>query len=141
MIASYYIALPGRKKKKEKEAPEAKTWICPRKRHSSPLFPPYVQERPRDDTRRLSRAALHASTTTSLGHRLNRKVTPGHRSLRAGRAELPYPTPAASLADLYDPRTIPPELVKAHRKLDDAVDAAYSKKKFLGDSDRVASLF
>lgn len=49
--------------------------------------------------------------------------------------------PAASLADLYDPMTMPPELVKAHHKLDAAVDTAYSKKKFLGDSDRVAFLF
>lgn len=49
--------------------------------------------------------------------------------------------PAASLADLYDPLTMPPELVKAHQKLDVAVDAAYSKKKFQGDIDRVAYLF
>jgi hypothetical protein len=49
--------------------------------------------------------------------------------------------PEASLADLYDPLTMPPELVKAHQKLDAAVDAAYSKKKFQGDSDRVAFLF
>jgi hypothetical protein len=49
--------------------------------------------------------------------------------------------PSSSLADLYDPLTMPPELVKAHHKLDAAVDAAYSKKKFSGDSDRVAFLF
>jgi hypothetical protein len=49
--------------------------------------------------------------------------------------------PGSSLADLYDPLTMPPELVKAHHKLDAAVDAAYSKKKFSGDSDRVAFLF
>ncbi|NOS74085.1 MAG: hypothetical protein HOP36_06010 [Methyloglobulus sp.] len=49
--------------------------------------------------------------------------------------------PDSSLADLYDPLTMPPELVKAHHKLDAAVDAAYSKKKFSGDSDRVAFLF
>jgi len=49
--------------------------------------------------------------------------------------------PGASLADLYDPLTMPPELVKAHRHLDVAVDAAYSKKQFSGDSDRVAFLF
>jgi hypothetical protein len=47
----------------------------------------------------------------------------------------------SSLADLYDPLTMPPDLVKAHRTLDAAVDAAYSKKRFLGDSDRVAFLF
>jgi len=49
--------------------------------------------------------------------------------------------PNSSLADLYYPLTMPPELVKAHHKLDAAVDAAYSKRKFSGDSDRVAFLF
>ena len=49
--------------------------------------------------------------------------------------------PDSSLADLYDPLTMPPDLVKAHHRLDAAVDAAYSKKKFSGDSDRVAFLF
>ncbi len=49
--------------------------------------------------------------------------------------------PDSSLADLYDPLTMPPELVNAHHKLDAVVDAAYSKKKFSGDSDRVAFLF
>ena len=31
----------------------------------------------------------------------------------------------ASLADLYDPLTMPPALLKAHQKLDAAVDKAY----------------
>jgi hypothetical protein len=48
--------------------------------------------------------------------------------------------PDSSLADLYDPLTMPPDLVKAHHRLDAVVDAAYSKKKFSGDSDRVAFL-
>lgn len=30
-----------------------------------------------------------------------------------------------SLADLYDPLTMPPALLRAHRKLDAAVDRAY----------------
>ncbi|MBK1641668.1 SAM-dependent methyltransferase [Chromatium okenii] len=47
----------------------------------------------------------------------------------------------ASLAALYDPLTMPVELVKAHRQLDRAVDAAYSKQKFSGDAERVAFLF
>ncbi|PKM47070.1 MAG: SAM-dependent methyltransferase [Gammaproteobacteria bacterium HGW-Gammaproteobacteria-1] len=38
----------------------------------------------------------------------------------------------ASLADLYDPLTMPPDLLKAHQKLDAAVDAAY---KFGGKSE------
>src|SRR3546814_9098480 len=33
--------------------------------------------------------------------------------------------PDATLADLYDPLTMPPALVKAHQQLDKAVDAAY----------------
>jgi hypothetical protein len=49
--------------------------------------------------------------------------------------------PDASLADLYDPLSMPAVLTKAHRKLDAVVDAAYVKRKFSGDSDRVAFLF
>jgi hypothetical protein len=55
------------------------------------------------------------------------------------------PTPS-SLADLYDPLTMPPALLKAHQKLDAAVDAAYAltaggKKTYKNDAERVAYLF
>jgi hypothetical protein len=49
--------------------------------------------------------------------------------------------PDSSLADLYDPLTMPPALVKAHQKLDAAVDAAYGRKSFKNDAERVAFLF
>ncbi|MBD3767789.1 MAG: hypothetical protein IE928_07530 [Gammaproteobacteria bacterium] len=49
-------------------------------------------------------------------------------------------TPIPSLADLYDPRTMPPDLAKAHAKLDKAVDAAYGYKGTNNDSERVAFL-
>ncbi len=49
--------------------------------------------------------------------------------------------PDSSLADLYDPRSMPPELVKAHQNLDKAVDAAYGKTTFKTEADRVAFLF
>ncbi|MDE2360194.1 MAG: class I SAM-dependent DNA methyltransferase, partial [Betaproteobacteria bacterium] len=49
--------------------------------------------------------------------------------------------PAASLADLYDPLTMPPNLVKAHQALDAAVDSAYGRKTFKSDAERVAFLF
>ena len=49
--------------------------------------------------------------------------------------------PEASLAALYDPLTMPPELVRAHQKLDGAVDAAYGKRKFSGERERLAFLF
>jgi hypothetical protein len=48
--------------------------------------------------------------------------------------------PDSSLAALYDPDTMPPELVKAHHKLDKAVEKAYGKT-FTNDADRVAHLF
>ncbi|MES2229438.1 MAG: DNA methyltransferase [Pseudomonadota bacterium] len=49
--------------------------------------------------------------------------------------------PGSTLADLYDPLTMPPELLKAHRTLDAAVDAAYGRKGFKTDAERVAFLF
>ncbi|MDI9235082.1 DNA methyltransferase [Limnohabitans lacus] len=52
---------------------------------------------------------------------------------------------SSSLADLYDPLTMPPALLKAHQKLDTAVDAAYQpsggKKNYASDAERVAFLF
>jgi len=45
------------------------------------------------------------------------------------------------LADLYDPVAMPPDLRKAHQALDKAVDAAYGKKTFASDAERVAFLF
>ena len=49
--------------------------------------------------------------------------------------------PGSTLADLYDPLTMPPALLKAHQKLDAAVDAAYGRKNFKSDAERVAFLF
>jgi hypothetical protein len=49
--------------------------------------------------------------------------------------------PDSSLADLYDPLTMPPVLLKAHRVLDKAVDAAYGKRDFKTEAERVAFLF
>ena len=49
--------------------------------------------------------------------------------------------PSATLADLYDPLTMPPDLVKAHQTLDKAVDAAYGKTGFKTEAERVAFLF
>jgi hypothetical protein len=49
--------------------------------------------------------------------------------------------PDASLADLYDPVAMPPDLRKSHQALDKAVDAAYGKKTFASDAERVAFLF
>ena len=47
----------------------------------------------------------------------------------------------SSLADLYDPLTMPPVLAKAHQALDRAVDASYRKAAFTNDAQRVEFLF
>ena len=47
----------------------------------------------------------------------------------------------SSLADLYNPLTMPPKLLKAHETLDKAVDKLYSKTLFKTDTQRVAHLF
>lgn len=49
--------------------------------------------------------------------------------------------PQSSLADLYDPLSMPPELTRAHQALDRVVDAAYGRKSFASDAERVAFLF
>lgn len=46
----------------------------------------------------------------------------------------------SSLADLYDPLTMPTELVKAHNNLDKAVVAAYGGEKCNSEAERVADL-
>ncbi|MBI1276061.1 class I SAM-dependent DNA methyltransferase [bacterium] len=53
------------------------------------------------------------------------------------RAEFPH----ATMADLYDPLTMPPALLKAHQALDKAVDAAYRKQPFANERERVEFLF
>ena len=75
-----------------------------------------------DDARR---AAIEAAAQAVLGA----------RAAHAG----------ATLAQLYAPNTMPPDLVKAHATLDRAVDAAYvadgGARKYAGDAERVAFLF
>lgn len=49
--------------------------------------------------------------------------------------------PISSLADLYDPDTMPPNLRRAHAALDLAVDRLYRPVPFATDRDRVEHLF
>ena len=65
------------------------------------------------------------------------KIEAAAQAVLDARAQFPN----ASLADLYDPLTMPPVLVKAHQTLDAAVDAAYGKKDFKNDAGRVSFLF
>jgi len=67
-----------------------------------------------------------------------RYITP--RPMGEGGAAAPGEG-GSSLADLYDPVAMPPDLRRAHQELDKAVDTAYGKKSFASDAERVAFLF
>lgn len=49
--------------------------------------------------------------------------------------------PDSSLADLYDPNTMPQALVKAHQQLDKAVDLCYRPQPFPSETKRIEFLF
>ena len=49
--------------------------------------------------------------------------------------------PDATLADLYDPDLMPPDLRKAHQALDRAVDRLYRRGGFASERERVEHLF
>ncbi len=66
------------------------------------------------------------------------KVETAAQALLDARAKFPKST----LADLYDPVSMPPDLIKAHQTLDRAVDSAYGgKRNFKSEAERVAFLF
>ena len=49
--------------------------------------------------------------------------------------------PDATLADLYDPDLMPPNLRRAHQAIDRAVDRLYRRKRFTSERERVEHLF
>jgi len=66
-----------------------------------------------------------------------RKIERLAQAVLEARAEFPD----ATLADLYDPVTMPPTLKRAHRALDQAVDRLYRRKPFTSEHDRLQHLF
>ena len=63
------------------------------------------------------------------------------RSLAQAVLEARAHFPSSTLADLYDVDAMPPQLRKAHRALDDAVDKLYRSAHFAGDRGRAEHLF
>ena len=49
--------------------------------------------------------------------------------------------PDSTLAELYDPDLMPPNLRRAHRALDRTVDRLYRRKRFASERERVGHLF
>lgn len=56
-------------------------------------------------------------------------------------ARQPHLDTGNTLADLYDPNTMPANLLKAHHALDKAVDACYGRKTYASELERVTFLF
>jgi len=63
------------------------------------------------------------------------------RAVLAAREPHLPPRGMATLADLYDPNTMPRELVRAHAELDRAVERCYRAEPFRSDRERVEHLF
>ena len=63
------------------------------------------------------------------------------RAVLAAREPHLPPRGLATLADLYDPLALPPELLKAHTDLDRAVEKCYRSEPFHSDRERVEFLF
>ncbi|MDP2784932.1 MAG: DUF559 domain-containing protein [Sulfurimicrobium sp.] len=77
------------------------------------------------------------SEAARSGERVRERIEAAAQAVLDARAQFPEST----LADLYDPLTMPPALLKAHQALDKAVDAAYGKTGFKTEAERVAFLF
>jgi hypothetical protein len=56
-------------------------------------------------------------------------------------ARKPFLAEGSTLADLYDPLTMPADLLKAHQSLDKAVDRCYRREAFESERQRVEFLF
>jgi hypothetical protein len=85
--------------------------------------------------------ALAGKASAAITTATNTAIESAAQAVLDARAQFP----TSSLADLYDPLTMPPTLLKAHQKLDAAVDKAYEAcggpKTYKNDAERVAFLF
>lgn len=86
-------------------------------------------------------AAEQANASDAQVHKAQAAIEAAAQAVLDARAA----HPGSSLADLYDPLTMPADLLKAHQRLDAAVDKAYQlaggPKTYAGDAERVAFLF
>jgi len=73
----------------------------------------------------------------AVKHKQRATVEAAAQAVLDARAQYPIST----LADLYDPLTMPAPLLKAHQQLDRAVDRCYRSEPFPSDRHRVEHLF
>lgn len=74
---------------------------------------------------------------TTVSDEIKKKIEAAAQGVLDARQQFPD----SSLADLYDPNTMPPALAKAHEQLDREVDKAYGYKDTGNEADRIAFLF
>ena len=84
--------------------------------------------------------------TGTPAHKLHAAIEQAAQAVLDARAQYQQGEHAATLADLYDPTTMPAALLRAHQLLDAAVDKAYAQTcggaaSYKTDADRVAFLF
>lgn len=85
------------------------------------------------------RSKQHAPTRVATGAAARSEaVDEASTTSREARA---LPAKTTTLADLYDPLAMPPELLKAHTGLDRAVEKCYRPEPFHSDRERVEFLF
>lgn len=70
-----------------------------------------------------------------------KRVEEKARAVLAAREPYLPPRGLGTLADLYDPLAMPPELLRAHTELDRAVEKCYRAEPFHSDRERVEFLF
>lgn len=96
-----------------------------------------AQSLAKDTTKAASRNGNRELPNTGISETHKVKIETAAQAVLTARTLFPQ----SSLADLYDPRTMPPQLRKAHDTLDRAVDQAYSYKENGSDPARIAFLF
>ena len=83
--------------------------------------------------------------TAETAAKLIAKIEAAAQAVLDARAVHQQPGAMSTLAQLYDPTTMPANLAKAHAALDKAVDAAYREDggaaSYANDGERVAFLF
>ena len=109
-------------------SPAASSWDCVREAAARIYWTSYHEDAAESD-RKTARRAGDAKKVAS--------VVAAAQAVLDARARYTN----ATLADLYDPLAMPPDLVRAHAGLDRAVDRCYRAAPFTSDRQRVEFLF
>ncbi len=104
-----------------------------------------VRAEPVEALRQAQGERVHKNQLPASADKSHAAIEAAAQAVLDARAGFQTGDQPATLADLYDPLTMPPELLKCHQRLDAAVDKAYEasggKKSYKSDAERVAFLF